>query len=258
MSSWFKDSLKRRHIARFSAGVILLVLLTGCSITISGGPPSSGGSSSNSVSIGTSPPPVWTAQQWVALLSADESSVVKITTYTSLFGSQIVAGSGFFTNGVIVTCNHVIANAHYFIDVWFHGGAGPYHAYVVATDPAQDLAILKLDNGYDPGNLPLGSLSNQTDGESVAIVGHPGGGSLYIAPGTLTHMNATLDVTGYGQLSPMLSIEAPAIGGDSGGPVFDTNGHVIGVLEDGSVGVTGQGGAVPVSALYQFLQANGL
>ncbi len=233
-------------------------------------PPQNGGASglSNSTPNSSTPPAsgtgaqsgiptTWTSQQWVGLLSSDLGSVVKITTYTSFLGGGEVSGSGFFTHGVIITCNHVVANAHYFIDVWLHGGSEPFHARVVATDPAQDLAALQLDNGYDPGNLMLGHMANQSDGESVAIVGHPGGGSLYITPGTLLHQRATINVSGYGELSPMLQMQTAAIGGDSGGPVFDTNGNIIGVLEDGSPGLAAQGGAVPVSAVRQFLQQIG-
>jgi S1-C subfamily serine protease len=202
--------------------------------------------------------PSWTASEWLALLGPDEGSVVKITTYSNALGTAEVAGSEFFTHGVIITRDHVVAHAHYYIDVWFPGRSTPYHAYVVAADPAQDLAALRLDDGYDPGDLPLGHMANQVDGEPVAILGHPGGGSLYITPGTLLHQHASVYVSGYGLLSPMLTMQTAAIGGDSGGPVFDTRGHVIGVLEDGTAQVAAQGGAVPVSAVRLFLEENGL
>ncbi|MHB1612425.1 MAG: trypsin-like peptidase domain-containing protein [Sulfobacillus sp.] len=223
--------------------------------------PSPASPSSPSLPSSSSPSPsreVFSAAQWQALIGLAEDSVVRITTYTNVLATAEVAGSGFFADGYLITCNHVIDNAHYVIDVWLHGGAGPYHAHVVVTDPAADLAVLQLDNAYDPGNLPLGNMSNQLDGEPVAVLGHPGGASLYLTPGTLTHRNATITVENYGTLSPMLTMNLAAIGGDSGGPVFDTQGHVIGVLEDGTVGVAANGGAVPVSTLQQFLQMAGL
>lgn len=220
-------------------------------------PPSS---TTSSVATPTSAPspsvtPSWNAAQWLALLSPDESDVVKITTYGNMWGSVLISGSGFFTDGYLITCYHVVDHAHYYIDVWFHGGAGPYYAKVVATDPASDLAALKLDNGMDPGNLPLGTVNTASIGEPIAVVGHPGGGSLYITPGTLTATQATISVNGYGTLSPMLLLQVAAIGGDSGGPVFNTAGDVIGVLEDGSTGIAGEGGAVPVSSLTAFLDS---
>lgn len=212
--------------------------------------PSTAPSSASSVE------PSWSVAQWSQLLAPMESSVVRITTYASDFGGGVIAGSGFFENGYIVTCYHVIDNAHLFIDVWLRGASEPQHAVVVATDQAQDLALLQLDNGMANGSLPLGHVSNQAIGESVAAVGHPGGGSLYITPGTLTSTSATISVSDYGTLSPMLEMNLAAIGGDSGGPVFDTKGHVIGVLEDGAIGVAADGGAVPVSAVRAFLAQN--
>lgn len=200
--------------------------------------------------------PSWSAAQWAQLLTPTESSVVRITTYTSDLGGGVISGSGFFEDGYIVTCYHVIDSAHLFIDVWLRGASEPLHAMVAAADQAQDLALLQLDNGMANGSLPLGHVGNQAIGEPVAAVGHPGGGSLYITPGTLTSTSATISVNDYGTLSPMLEMNLAAIGGDSGGPVFDTNGHVIGVLEDGAVGVAADGGAVPVSAVRAFLAQN--
>lgn len=281
-----------RHLLAGLCGLLLVGAMTGCGVTITTSGSSNGPSHSTQGSSATTPgsasavpssspgpgfassasnsptpsasssvaaaPSSWTSDQWLSLLSSDESSVVRISTYTNFLGTAGVTGSGFFTDGYIITCDHVVNQAHYYIDVWLHGGAGPYHAHIVAQDPAQDLAALQLDNGYDPGDLPLGSMADQTVGESVAIMGHPGGGSLYITPGTLTATNATISVSGYGVLSPMLQMQAAAIGGDSGGPVFDTNGNVIGVLEDGTAQVAAQGGAVPVSAVTEFLTTSGL
>lgn len=262
-------------------GATLMVpLMTACGVTVQGSaspnPPSSSpahtvtvtasatGSSSNTVTpTPSSTPPsssnapasslALSAGQWASLLANEEGSVVKITTYTNDFGTGIISGSGFFADGYLITCYHVISNAHLFIDVWPHGATGPIHAKVVATDPANDLAVLALDDATSFPSLLLGSMANQQLGESVAIVGHPGGGSLYITPGSLVATNATINVSNYGTLSPMIELNAAAIGGDSGGPLFDTNGHVIGVLEDGATGVAADGGAIPVSTLATFL-----
>ncbi|MCY0880214.1 MAG: serine protease [Firmicutes bacterium] len=212
-------------------------------------PPSPSFSSPPSISASTT----MGAAAWSSLLSGDAPSVVRITTYANDFGTAIVSGSGFWTDGYIVTCYHVIENAHLFIDVWPANSATDEHAYVVATDPAQDLALLALDNGSHASGLPLAT-APQTVGEPVAIMGFPGGGQeLYITPGTLTSTDATINVQGYGTLSPMLGLNAASIGGDSGGPVFNAQGQVIGVLEDGDAGVAANGGAVPVSSLSAFL-----
>lgn len=112
------------------------------------------------------------AVNWQVALGPEEPSVVRITSAANLFDTSEWIGSGFFTHGVLVTCYHVIEHAHYHINVWFPGSDQNYCAKVVYTDPAQDLALLQLDTGYDPGDLALARHEPRRGG-AVAVVGHP-------------------------------------------------------------------------------------
>lgn len=203
------------------------------------------------------PAPSWAAN-WSATLAPEEGSVVRITTATSLFDNQWVTGSGFWTHGVIVTCYHVIAHAHYHIDVWFPGRHSPYYAYVVSTDPAQDLALLQLDvgGGMDPGDLPLAG-KIQRLGETVAVAGHPQGvAALILTTGELVSRRGVVWVENYGRMRGMLVLHGGIHPGDSGGPVFNAQGQVIGVAEDATQG-SDVGRAIPVYRVESLLAAAG-
>jgi S1-C subfamily serine protease len=122
------------------------------------------------------------------LWAHDANSIVKVSTYPSdlaaIFDTEISEGTGFFVqNGYIVTWYHVIQHAHVYIDVTLRNLPGTsyqgqiYHSHVVATDPAQDLALLRLNNRWDGPALPLGNPRWLRVGDPVAVFGHrdPGG-----------------------------------------------------------------------------------
>jgi len=166
--------------------------------------------------------------------------VVTVSTYASdlgIFGGGD-SGTGFFiAGGYIVTCYHVIENAHVFIDVKLHDDPANgytnqvYHAYVVAKDPAQDLALLALDNGWQGPALPIGNAKALHVGRPVDIFGHPGGGPLTLTSGQYLGWDKREVVTTYGELHGMLSLDCYAAPGNSGSPVFGSGGNVVGVLE---------------------------
>ena len=200
-----------------------------------------------------------------ALWANDANSIVKVSTYPSdlaaIFDTEIIEGTGFFVqNGYIVTCYHVIQHAHVYIDVTLRNLPGTayqgqvYHAHVVATDPAQDLALLQLNNGWDGSVLPLGNPQWLRVGDPVAVFGHPEGQPLQVQPGTYEGRDTRELVGGYGALHNMLALYDTTAPGDSGSPVFGPGGGVVGVLESG-------GGnwsyAVPITDLQTLAQTAG-
>lgn len=193
---------------------------------------------------------------WQTLLQPASGSIVKISTYSNALASQTESGTGFFADGYLFTCYHVVASAHYYIDVWIPGSQEPLHATIVAIDPAQDLVALTLDSGFNPGNLTLENTGAIASGEAVALEGYPGGGPETINSGNLVSQSETIDVSGYGQLYPMYGVTAQAQPGNSGSPLFDAAGDVIGVVEDSGGGSFT--GAIPVAALQQFISQSGL
>jgi S1-C subfamily serine protease len=196
------------------------------------------------------------AVNWHAALGPEEPSIVRITSAANLFDTEEWIGSGFFTHGVLVTCYHVIEHAHYHINVWFPGSDENYYARIVYEDPAQDLALLELDTGYDPGDLPL-ARGEPRRGAQVAVVGHPNGvARLVITPARVLSDSGSVWVEDYGRMRRMLVLDGAMAPGDSGAPVLTPSGHVVGVYEYGTSG-TDIGGAVPVARLWSLLNNAG-
>jgi|GEM_PF-6622116 len=149
------------------------------------------------------------------------------------FFASASAGSGFFvnSNGYILTNNHVInsPNFTYFVELQ-DGSKQP--ATIVFTDPAKDLAIVKIPGTNYP-SLNLGDSSNIQVGEQVGGIGNAYG----FAPGTISSgvvsgLNRSIiasDQQGDEQLSGLIRTTAQLYPGDSGGPLFDMNGNVIGI-----------------------------
>lgn len=185
---------------------------------------------------------VVTDLSWQAIHAQAEQSVVHVSTYTTLLGifGPSITGTGWFgPNGDIVTCDHMVHHAHYLIDIRLHvslGTApGPLHAHIVAQDPAQDLALLKLDSGMTRPALPIDSSSSLYVGQAVGVLGYPGGEALTMTVGRIVAVNQTVTVQGYGTLSGVFIYNAGAVGGNSGSPIFNRHGQVIGIEEGAGV-----------------------
>lgn len=205
---------------------------------------------------------VTTYLSWNRIHDLYADSVVHVFTYTSILGvfGGGVTGTGWFApGGYIVTNDHVVRDSHYVIDVVLHNALGAsgyagqkYHAHVVATDPLHDLAILALDNGWAGPSLPLGDSNWLAVGQPVAILGHPGGEALTLTAGEITALHQTVQVTGYGTLTDMIGFNAGAVGGNSGSPVLNHWGQVIGIDESGGTNNGNANFAVPVNDLSRF------
>jgi S1-C subfamily serine protease len=104
----------------------------------------------------------------------------------------------------------------------------PQPAKVEAVDPKNDLAILKAAAGYGQA-VQFRAESNPAKlGESIGVIGYPLTGVLSAEPKvTFGHINS---VAGAGNDYTLLQISAPIQPGNSGGPVFDASGNVVGVV----------------------------
>lgn len=159
------------------------------------------------------------------------------------------AGSGFFVDaqGHIVTSDHVVAGAEA-ITVTLYDGARR-EARVVGRDPRTDLAVLKIDTGgVERPWLALGDESGTRVGDWVVAVGNPFGLGGTVTAGILSARGRDIRLGGYGDF---LQVDAPINQGNSGGPLFDARGRVIGVnaaiFSAGGNGNVGIGFAVPAS-----------
>ncbi len=150
-------------------------------------------------------------------------------------------GSGFVIdgNGHIVTNNHVIEDAD-LIEVSFPNG-DTYEATLVGRDPATDIAVLKIETGEDIAAVPWGDSDTAEVGEWVIAIGNPFGYSGSVAAGIISARNRNISSGNY---DDFIQTDVAINKGNSGGPLFNMDGEVIGVNtailspSGGSVGIS--------------------
>ncbi|GAA2747699.1 MarP family serine protease [Terrabacter aerolatus] len=165
-------------------------------------------------------------------------SVVKVTTQSQSCQRGQEGTGWVLSPGRIVTNAHVVAGAD---EVRVQGGDQTLRARVVVFDPRRDLAVLSVPGLLLPP-LPLGGELKR--GDSAAVPGYPLDGPYQVVP---ARVRAQLDARGldiYGRervVREIYSLAAKVRPGNSGGPLLDTNGQVVGVifaksLEDDATG----------------------
>jgi S1-C subfamily serine protease len=178
--------------------------------------------------------------------------------------APIGSGSGFVydTDGHILTNNHVVANVGGAgIEVVFASGERA-RATVVARDEASDLAVLKVDDlpaGVEP--LELADPDSIQVGQLVIAIGNPfgeqGSMSLGIVSGLGRSLVSSSTATGTGYSLPdVIQTDAPVNPGNSGGPLLNLDGEVVGINAaiNSTTGVnSGVAFAVPVRAVRQIV-----
>ncbi len=165
--------------------------------------------------------------------TAVQGSIVKIAD-TSLIQNGGMLGSGFFAaRGYIVTCWHVVRPARTVYQYREPGGAWR-SAHLVAYSPGADLALLAPNRAPSPPGL-LGGYDNPPRvGQPVADIGYALGQHLRMQyGGVITAVGQTQDVGGYGWLHNMLAMRVGDYKGDSGSPLLNQYGEVVGVVENG-------------------------
>ena len=167
-------------------------------------------------------------------------------------GTGMVIGA----NGVVLTNNHVIKGATT-IRVVVPSTRRSYKARVLGYSVGADVAVLKLVNASGLATVRLGNSSTVHRGNTVTAVGNGGGtGTLVTAPGSVTALGRTITVRdeegGTARLRGLIQIDAELQPGDSGGPLLDRNGRVIGIDAAASLGFSFQatgneGYAIPIN-----------
>jgi S1-C subfamily serine protease len=154
-------------------------------------------------------------------------------------GYQSVEGSGtgivLDPGGTVLTNNHVVAGATGIRAVAVANGQ-PYDVDVLGYDRSHDIAVLQLRGAGDLPAANIGSSAQLAVGDPVIAVGNAGGqgGTPRAVPGRITALNQTVsasdEVTGSQEtLTNLIKADTPIIPGDSGGPMVNTAGQVIGV-----------------------------
>ncbi len=169
-------------------------------------------------------------------------------------------GAGFIinSNGIIVTNNHVVKDAQT-VSVTMSDGTS-YPAKIVGTDPKTDLAVLKINAGHPLPYVELGQSKDVEPGEWVVAMGNPFGLGETVTAGIVSALGRNI---GDGPYDRFIQIDAPINEGNSGGPLFDQRGQVIGIntaILTPSGGSVGIGFAIPsdmIKHVVSQLIANG-
>ncbi|WP_421732951.1 S1C family serine protease [Cellulomonas sp.] len=186
-------------------------------------------------------PPSWgssastTDQAAASEASADQQVGVVTITTTLGYQNASAAGTGMVltSNGLVLTNNHVIEGSTS-IEVTIESTGASYVATVVGTDASSDVALLQLEGASGLATVSLDDDSGATVGDAVTAVGNAeGGGDLLAAVGSVTALDQTMTASTDGSsaetLSGLIEFSAAVVPGDSGGPVFDDEGEVIGM-----------------------------
>ena len=172
------------------------------------------------------------------------NSVVGITTEstTNIFGQEAVAasaGSGFILSedGYIITNCHVVEGADTIQVSLFNGDEFP--AELVGADKGYDIAVLKIEATGLP-KVTVGDSDQLKVGEEVVAIGNPLGELTFtMTNGILSALDREINTDGNPQ--NMLQTNAAINSGNSGGPLFDMDGNVIGVTTAKYSGATSSG-----------------
>ena len=191
--------------------------------------------------------------------------VVEITgTETTSTQKEIVEGSGFVydANEHVVTNYHVVQGTTS-IKVAFADGS-TYTATVVADDPSTDLAVLKVDApSSELHPLTIGDSSKAQVGDTVVAIGSPFGLPETMTNGIVSALNRTISSDNAYSISGAIQTDAAINHGNSGGPLLNMSGQVIGInsqIESEGGGSDGVGFAIAsntVTSVVKQLLANG-
>jgi serine protease Do len=217
---------------------------------------------------------------WVELAKAARPAVVNVSTREPRSGDpraeffrrffegdrpgaapRASLGSGFIVsaNGYVVTNNHVVGGGG---DIMVKLDRGSEHAArVVGTDPATDLALLKIESSGLPV-LPLGNSDKLQVGEPVMAIGNPFGLDQTVTTGIVSAKERFI---GSGPYDDFIQTDASVNPGNSGGPLIDSHGAVVGIntaIFSQSGGSVGIGFAIPINLakaiLPQLLERGGV
>ena len=181
-------------------------------------------------------------------------------TIFGLTGDQTVSGTGFFISdqGYVLTNNHVVQGTRG-VNIVLSDGS-QQKAAIVGTDQYSDIAVLKTD-GKVPGVVLLGNSDKMDPGESVIAIGSPlGDFKNTVTAGVVSATGRSID-TGEGYtIENLIQTDAAINHGNSGGPLVNLVGEVIGVntlvvrnTQSGDV-AEGLGFAIPINTAQAVAQ----
>ncbi len=193
----------------------------------------------------------------VAVYERNNRSVVNITTRTTngfllLDVASEGTGSGSIIDkkGHILTIFHVVDGAQEVTVTLFDGST--HVATLVGADPRNDIAVLKIDVPPEKTLIPvaLGDSSNLKVGMKVYAIGNPFGLERTMSMGIISSLNRSLQIHGDWTIKSIIQIDAAVNPGNSGGPLLDSRGRLIGIntaIATATNQSAGVGFAIPIN-----------
>jgi S1-C subfamily serine protease len=203
----------------------------------------------------------------VAAIAAKVDPAIVDVNATLDYGQGRAAGTGMILtpSGEVLTNNHVVDGATS-IRVTVAGTGPTYRAVVVGVDPTADVALLRIEGAPRLPTVTLGNSSTVTVGEPVVAIGNALGlsGPPTVTEGTVTALDRSITagdpIGGAEHLTGLIQADAPLSPGNSGGPLLDASGQVIGMntaaYAGGSTGpASNVGFAIPINRALAVVRA---
>jgi len=217
-----------RHVLGLTAtAVVAAAVGAGAAVALHGQTPGTTAASTSKEVLSTS-----------QIASKTDPAIVDVTSVLGDQGQGAEAkGTGIVltSNGEILTNNHVI-NGATSISVTDIGNGKTYKATVVGYSESNDIAVLQLSGASGLTTANLGDSSTVAVGDSVVALGNAGGagGTPSVAPGTVTALDQSITASDESsgtseQLSGLIETNAGIQAGDSGGPLDNSHGQIVGI-----------------------------
>lgn len=204
------------------------------------------------------PPAGTTGLPVTAIVKRLSPGVMLVTTGNATSGSL---GTGFLVDrtGHILTNAHVVADAKE-VEVTFESGE-ELPATVLGTDPATDVAVLKIAAlPAGAAVVPLGTIRDLTVGDPLVAIGNPLGYRQTVTTGIVSALKRTISSPNDTSIQNVIQTDAAINQGNSGGPLIDRTGRVVGInsqiaTEGSGGGNLGIGFAVPIDTVRPVAQS---
>ncbi|GCF10504.1 S1C family serine protease [Dictyobacter arantiisoli] len=163
-----------------------------------------------------------------AVVAKTRPGVVLITV-NSQNGTALGSGVIIDNRGYIVTNNHVVSGSQTVSTVTLADGTTVKNAPVVGIDPADDLALIKINPTANMTVVPVGNSSDLRVGQDVLAIGNPLGNTQTVTNGIVSALGRNVSEQNGATIPGAIQTDAPINPGNSGGALVDLQGNLVGV-----------------------------
>ena len=202
---------------------------------------------------------VETASPAVVFIQTEQYQDVK-DWWGNVFSRKVGVGAGsgvvIMKEGFIITNNHVVKDAtHIKVSFDKRFDENVYEAEVISTRPQEDLALLRIRGEREFPTIPMGTSSDLMIGEPVIAIGNPYGQTHTVSEGIISGLHRNVDIPASGlHFDDLIQTDASINFGNSGGPLLNINGELIGINSAMNAQAQNIGFALPVDRVKAVLE----